>query len=70
MVAAGKNTALPAAELLTGILHNRLGRVVTQCADIRSGMRIADLDDDALNRAVSVAKKYSSSLSTFFLRIL
>ena len=47
---------LPTDELFTGILHNRLGRIVTQNAGIRSGISITDLRDDELERAVATAK--------------
>ena len=51
-----RNSNISTDELFTGILHNRLGRIVAQCADVRNGAKIADLDDNALNRAVSMAK--------------
>ncbi len=51
-----KETNLPTEELFTGILHNRLGRVLTQAADIRGGIPISQLRDDELERAASVAK--------------
>ena len=47
-------TQLPTDELLTGILHNRLGRVLTRSAGVRSG-NICDMSDseqDAVCRAV------------------
>ncbi len=50
-----KNTVLPIQELLTGILHNRLGRVLTQAAGVRSVGTCAELtagDMDALCMAV------------------
>lgn len=50
-----RKRALPAEELLTGILHNRLGRVLTQAAGIRLNGSAAELSDgevDALCRAV------------------
>ena len=43
-------------ELFTGILHNRLGRVLTQAVGIRSGIAIASLRDDEFRGAVDVAK--------------
>ena len=49
-------TDLPTEELFTGVLHNRLGRVVTQNAGIRNGIKIADLRDDELMLAVHTAK--------------
>ena len=37
LLEARKETRLPVEELLTGILHNRLGRVLTRAAGIRGG---------------------------------
>ena len=54
---------LPTDELFTGILHNRLGRVVSQNAGIRSGIQIADLRDDELACAVATAKGLEISLT-------
>lgn len=50
-------------ELFTGILHNRLGRVITQCAGIRNGLKIADLRDDELQRAAMTAKGLEINLT-------
>ena len=58
-----KNTALQTEELFTGILHNRLGRVLTQAAGIRSGLKIADLRDDELELAAKMAKGLDVSLT-------
>ena len=55
-------TELTTDELFTGILHNRLGRVVTQTSGIRSGIRIADLREDELLNAVHTAKELEISL--------
>ena len=43
-------------DLFTGILHNRLGRVITQAAGIRNGLPISSLRDDELRAAVESAK--------------
>jgi predicted flavoprotein YhiN len=51
-----RDTNLSTDELFTGILHNRLGRVVTQNAGIRNGLKIAELNDDMLEFAVNSAK--------------
>ncbi len=56
-------TDLPTDELFTGVLHNRLGRVVTQNAGIRSGIKIADLRDDELMQAVRTAKALEITLT-------
>ena len=51
-----RSSALLTDELFTGILHNRLGRVLTQSAGIRSGIAISALRDDEINAAVEAAK--------------
>ena len=56
-------TELLTDELFTGVLHNRLGRVVTQNAGIRNGIKIADLRDDELMQAVHTAKKLEVTLT-------
>ena len=58
-----RNTGLPTTELFTGILHNRLGRVLTQEAGIFAGGKIAELSDDALDRAVLAAKQLDVGLT-------
>ena len=58
-----RDTNLSTDELFTGILHNRLGRVVTQNAGIRNGLKIAELNDDMLEFAVNSAKALEISLS-------
>ena len=56
-------TELLTDELFTGVLHNRLGRVVTQNAGIRNGIKIADLRDDELMDAVRTAKALEITLT-------
>lgn len=58
-----RNTALPASELLTGILHNRLGRVLTQAVGVPSGRDIAELSDAALRDAVRAVKAFEVPLT-------
>ena len=58
-----RNTALPASELLTGILHNRLGRVLTQAVGVPSGRDIAELSDGALRDAVRAVKAFDVPLT-------
>jgi predicted flavoprotein YhiN len=53
---------LPTDELFTGILHNRLGRVVAQEAGIRNGLKIAQLREDDLLRAAEIAKALEISI--------
>lgn len=54
---------LPASELFTGILHNRLGRVLTQNAGISAQRAIRELDDRELREAVRAAKDFDVSLT-------
>ena len=58
-----KATALPASELLTGILHNRLGRVLTQAAGIRSGCAISELADAELEQVARTVKGFEVPLT-------
>ncbi len=53
---ARKATKLPAEELLTGILHNRLGRIVTRQAGISLHAPIRDLEDWELEAVCREAK--------------
>ena len=63
MLCARRATNLPASELFTGILHNRLGRVLTQERGIRATDRIADLSDEVLLRAAQTAKGFCVHLT-------
>lgn len=58
-----RNTDLPAEELLTGILHNRLGRVLTQSVGIRPKTPIAVLTQEDLSRVCDVTKGFRVSLT-------
>ena len=58
-----KTTALPASELFTGILHNRLGRVLTQAAGIAANTPIVELDDGTLSEAARKAKQFDAELT-------
>ena len=58
-----KQTGLPATELLTGILHNRLGRVLTQAAGISSQRQIAELTDYEIREAVRAVKAFDVALT-------
>ena len=51
-----KDTTWNAEELLTGILHNRLGRVLTQCAGIKANWKIADLSEEELTAVCGTVK--------------
>lgn len=56
-------TKLSTEDLFTGILHNRLGRVLTQEADIRIGIPVSQLRDDEMERAAATAKGLDVSLT-------
>lgn len=56
MLIRRRATNLPTEELLTGILHNRLGRVLTQAADIRNGLKVSQLSDESLTQLVELVK--------------
>ncbi len=58
-----KQTALPVEELLTGILHNRLGRVITKMAGIRGGQQIRDLTDEELRSVCQLVKGFEVHLT-------
>ena len=58
-----RETGLPASELLTGILHNRLGRVLTQAAGITLQTPIRELPDELLREAVRTVKEFDVPLT-------
>ena len=58
-----RETNLPVSELLTGILHNRLGRVLTQSAGLSANGRMRDLSDWEIGQAVSAVKALEVSLT-------
>ena len=58
-----RNTALPVSELLTGILHNRLGRVLTQSAGLTPNAPVSSLSDDELAQAARAVKSLEVSLT-------
>ena len=53
-----RDTRLTAEELFTGILHNRLGRVLTKEADIRNNTPISTLREDQIREAAGYAKSF------------
>ena len=57
-----KSTNLPASELLTGILHNRLGRVLAQAAGISQNRVISELSESDLEQAVRAVKGFEVPL--------
>ena len=58
-----KNTALPVEELLTGILHNRLGRMLAKAAGLRSNQPIAQLSEGEIHAVAAAAKGFEVPLT-------
>ena len=58
-----KKTDLPASDLFTGILHNRLGRVLTGEAGISQQGFIRDIPEEALTLATEKAKVLEVTLT-------
>ena len=57
-----RNSRLKADELLTGILHNRLGRVITKEAGISGNRNISDLSQAELERVCACIKCFEIEL--------
>ena len=58
-----RNSDLNAEDLFTGILHNRLGRVLVKEAGIRANTAIFDLYDNQLKDVISLAKDFRVTLT-------
>ena len=58
-----KNTNLPASELLTGILHNRLGRVLTQAAGVSGQRMISEISDYEITEVARAVKSFDVELT-------
>ena len=58
-----RNSNLTAEDLFTGILHNRLGRVLTKAAGVRGGQPVSALGDDALEAVCRAVKAFDVSLT-------
>ena len=58
-----KTTRLPASELLTGILHNRLGRVLSQSAGISQNRMVSELSEYELRQVVRAVKAFELGLT-------
>ena len=63
MLSKRRASSLTAEELCTGILHNRLGRVLVKEADIRANAPISTLRDDQIEEIVTLAKGFTVSLT-------
>ncbi len=58
-----RNTRLPASELFTGILHNRLGRVITADVGIAAYVPISQLEEEELRRVCQAVKSFELTLT-------
>ena len=58
-----KKTNLPVSELLTGILHNRLGRVLTQSVGISGYVPVSQLEDYEIDAVCKVVKGFEVALT-------
>lgn len=58
-----KDSDLLAEDLLTGILHNRLGRVLTGAVGIRADRKIKDLTEEELHLVCGAAKSFEISIT-------
>ena len=58
-----RETKLQTGDLFTGILHNRLGRVITQEAGIRLHLPVSSLSDRELREAAKLALCFSVGLT-------
>ena len=58
-----KQRDLPASELLTGILHNRLGRVLAQSAGINMNRYTSEISDYDLKQLAGLVKAFDVALT-------
>lgn len=58
-----RGTDLPVDELLTGILHNRLGRVLTKAAGVKGKQYARELSDIELSEVCRAVKGFEISLT-------
>ena len=58
-----KKTNLPVSELLTGILHNRLGRVLTQSVGISGYVPVSQLEDYEFDAVCKAVKGFEVTLT-------
>ncbi len=58
-----RQTQLPMEELLTGILHNRLGRVLTKAAGIKDKHTVRSLSDQELQQICRTVKGFEVKLT-------
>ena len=58
-----RQTELPVEELLTGILHNRLGRVLTRAAGVKNKKFVKELSDYELQQVCGAVKMFEIELT-------
>jgi len=58
-----RNTGLPAQELLTGVLHNRLGRVVAKAVGLSLNGLVSELTDTELQQVCVAVKSFEVPLT-------
>ena len=58
-----RETKLTVDDLLTGILHNRLGRVLTKAAGLRGTVPVAELNDGDIAEACRLVKSFAMTLT-------
>ena len=58
-----RNTKLPVSELLTGILHNRLGRVLTQAVGISGYVPVSQLEEYEIAEVCRAVKSFDVALT-------
>ena len=63
LLAKRRASGLNAEELYTGILHNRLGRVLVKEADIRANTPISSLTEGQIEEVITLTKGFTVSLT-------
>ena len=58
-----RNAHMPMDELLTGVLHNRLGRVITKCSGIQNKRHTSELSDYEIQDICKAIKAFTISLT-------
>ena len=58
-----RETQLPVEELLTGILHNRLGRVLTKAAGVRVSGQVSALSNEDIRQVAAAVKSFEMVLT-------
>ena len=58
-----RGKGLPVDDFLTGILHNRLGRILTQAAQIRSNRPVSELTDTEIRDLCQIIKGFEVPLT-------